>query len=165
MITKIGSFELGQSVEGLPLRKMDEDFPESQVFDFSKRMGMYKNLSQEDLKNLDLPQAYEAASVNMLGVMWTVVLGVMNGKIRKINLDYIADGKAEADAVLKKAVALFEANMGKCNKHPLFSKIYMWNSDVAHACVYKADYLNDRMVFMMLEQNFKNIPQGIQSGM
>ena len=130
MLTKIGNYELGQSVDTSSLREVSKDeWAGLQKNNYPNYMKskIEKNFSIEDYKkNMAFDKMYENEKVSFLGVDWLVQIFTKNDKIWTIIASRWAASKEECEFVFKKAFQHITENMGKHTKNPFLSKKFIW---------------------------------------
>ncbi len=115
MITKIGNYELNNTVEKTTgLKEYTDD--EYALFSFA---GHSRILSDEKI--------YHGDPVEFVGCSWTVIIGANKGKIFNIGLLAADYDTQNIEEIFKSTLKYLVASVGKYHAHPIMSKKYTWN--------------------------------------
>ena len=117
MITKVGNYQLNQSINEVPdLREYTDE--EYQMFEIAG----YKRILEDE-------KIFRGRKVKFAGVTWDeTTIGVTNNEIYKISLQFITQNKNLAKTVFKTTLNYLVEQMGKYNEHLFLSKKYIWDA-------------------------------------
>ena len=121
MLTKIENYYLNQPIEKAPdLTALTPD--EYAIFEAS----MYKAIGTKKL--LKDEKIYHAHDITLNGANWNTTIGVTEGKIYQIGLQYISQNKNEVDLLFQKTLDYLVKEMGKYSEYSFLSKKYIWDA-------------------------------------
>jgi len=144
MITQIGNYKLGEGIDSLNLKPLSKD----SLGPLSSNIGN----AAWHVSNL-----HEAGNVLFLDFNWQVVLGVYQDKIYKIALQAVIDDEQGWNSLFDKTIAYLKNDMGKYDKHPLFSKTYIWKRQEGFVVLQKDRVLNALGINLYVQNNIFNV--------
>lgn len=166
MITRIGNYELGQSIDvsslkELPLDNIVSTLKNAPSFMKSKNT---KDFSEQDYKDItDIEKAYETENLSFLSANWSAFVGVISGKIARISAYYTTTSKEDADFMFRKTFTYVTNDMGKHNKNPFLSKMFIWYCDEGNVLLEKASMWGQHGVTIVVEHNRKGVHKTLKA--
>ncbi len=138
MIVKLDNYYLGEKIEEtVGLKELDLN-----DYAMFEAAGIKRFFKDEKI--------YYGPDINFLDSIWSTVIGATHGMIYKISIQHVGFDKKESDSIFHKTLEYLIKEMGKYNKHPLLSKIYIWDSADGNVLLHYANKLEANSVNLFL---------------
>ena len=115
MIARIGEYHLGQDIK--TVRGLVEFTPEEYAALWSSQGGV----------GLPGEKVFNAPKVTLNRHLWYLNVGVLNGRIYKLALQYISSDRAEAHSIFEETLKFVKSQMGAPAEQTKTPKRYVWD--------------------------------------